>query len=71
MVWHLKLNPDKIEGEKDGFKYKFVQVLPNSKLMFILTSPDGDSHWVEVCSKRDVDLLTESPAEFYKKYFLK
>lgn len=67
-VWHKILDPDKLEGTKNGFHYKFIQVMANDKLLFTLTTPTGVSHWVEVYRTEQVELLTKEPHKFYLKY---
>lgn len=68
MVWHQILNPAKVKGSKSGYKYEFVQVMPDGKLLFTLTTPGKVSHWVMVHTKEQVDLLTQAPNEFHNTY---
>ena len=67
-VWHQMLNPAKIKGSKAGYRYQFIQVMPDSKLLFTITTPEKVSHWVQVHTQEQVDLLTSAPNEFFQKY---
>lgn len=64
-VYNLK--DGAMQGEKNGYSYRFVQSFGNSTV-YQISDPTGQYKMVEVTSRNDVDALIKDPEAFWNLY---